>query len=506
MKEHLTLDIKKVRSINNATIEINKINVIGGVNGSGKSTISKILYSFLKANSQDRKSYLFKEIIKSINNPLEYLIDENIDEGNIPDFVSEEDDYETIIRKYKEVVAIFKNHEDEIEKTKVNLSKLILIKFKDIINKLADYGENIDDFKDFSNVNDIFDKENFISLRKLMKKHDMKEEYLDLNNLRSKFSEKRYFNIVKKSLDIPKKFIDYYYKEKDNYSISEKIMNIILLNESFRGLSVQNSKSNDGINFYLDSNKDLNVFDYFFKNGFLNKIYYIDNVSILDFEEFNSKNMPIHKSELIEDLFIKESISISENEGESIEFKSILEKIEEIIKGEYFLEGHIFNTKIPFKKEYGQISYRNSKNEEPTLAVMGDNISSGIKQIGIIQILLLNNKLKKNSYLILDEPEVNLHPKWQFKFAEILVLLAKELNITLYINSHSPMFIESIDAFCEFYDMGEDINYYLSVKSEVQFKYDFVKINSNELYKIYDNLGSPYKLINQLKIRKRLNK
>ena len=106
----------------------------------------------------------------------------------------------------------------------------------------------------------------------------------------------------------------------------------------------------------------------------------------------------------------------------------------------------------------------------------------------------------------MDEPEVNLHPRWQFKFAEILVLLAKELNISLYINSHSPMFIESIDAFCEYYDMEDDINYYLTEKSEEKYKYNFTKINSNELYKIYDNLGSTYKLINKLKLRKKFNK
>ena len=93
---------------------------------------------------------------------------------------------------------------------------------------------------------------------------------------------------------------------------------------------------------------------------------------------------------------------------------------------------------------------------------------------------------------------------WQFKFAEILVLLVKELDITIYINSHSPMFIESIDAFTEYYDMMDDVNYYLTEESEIKGKYDFNKINSDELYKIYDNLGDPYDLIDQLRLRKRL--
>ena len=54
---------------------------------------------------------------------------------------------------------------------------------------------------------------------------------------------------------------------------------------------------------------------------------------------------------------------------------------------------------------------------------------SRIKEIGIIQILLQNNKLKENSFLIIEEPEASLHPEWEIKFAEILVLIVKELNI-----------------------------------------------------------------------------
>ena len=131
---------------------------------------------------------------------------------------------------------------------------------------------------------------------------------------------------------------------------------------------------------------------------------------------------------------------------------------------------------------------------------------SGIKQIGIIQLLLLNGKLRKDGYLIIDEPEVNLHPEWQFKFAEILVLLAKDLNITIYLNSHSPFFIEAIDAFTEFYDMEEEITYYLTEESEVKGKYNFAKIKSDELYRIYDNLGNAYDLINQIRLRKKLDR
>ena len=50
----------------------------------------------------------------------------------------------------------------------------------------------------------------------------------------------------------------------------------------------------------------------------------------------------------------------------------------------------------------------------------------------------------------------------------------------------------------------DDVNYYLAEDSITTGKYDFIRIHSNELYKIYDNLGNPYRLIDKLRLRKKL--
>ena len=143
------------------------------------------------------------------------------------------------------------------------------------------------------------------------------------------------------------------------------------------------------------------------------------------------------------------------------------------------------------------------------------NTASGIKQIAMIQTLLRNRFLGDNCVLIMDEPEVNLHPEWQIKLARILVLLAKEGNITIYINSHSPMFIEAIDTFSEYYDFEDYVNYYLSQKlgddDQDSEKVDddkqaviFKRIPVDELYKIYDNLGLPYDYLDNVRLSKGL--
>ena len=82
-------------------------------------------------------------------------------------------------------------------------------------------------------------------------------------------------------------------------------------------------------------------------------------------------------------------------------------------------------------------------------------------------------------------------------------MLAKEGNIILYINSHSPMFIEAMDTFAEYYDFGEYVSYYLSEQSgDDKNRFDFNKVPSDELYLIYDNLGDPYDYLDRVRLSK----
>lgn len=126
--------------------------------------------------------------------------------------------------------------------------------------------------------------------------------------------------------------------------------------------------------------------------------------------------------------------------------------------------------------------------------------SSGIKEIGIIELLLKNNKLKENSFLIIDEPESSLHPEWEIKFAEILILLVKDLNIHIYLNSHSPMFIEAISLYSQYYDLIKDTNFYLTQKT-ADDKFNFKKINPKNMGEVYENLTKPYDELDKLKAK-----
>lgn len=54
-----------------------------------------------------------------------------------------------------------------------------------------------------------------------------------------------------------------------------------------------------------------------------------------------------------------------------------------------------------------------------------DNLSTGLKSIALLQCILNYRVLKNKSVLILDEPEIHLHPEWQVQYAKYIVNLQK---------------------------------------------------------------------------------
>lgn len=91
------------------------------------------------------------------------------------------------------------------------------------------------------------------------------------------------------------------------------------------------------------------------------------------------------------------------------------------------------------------------------------NVASGIKSLGIFDILVQSGHAGPNSLLILDEPEINLHPKWQVEYAraicDLIVLGAK-----IIVTTHSPYMLEALKGFCEKKKLQH--NFYLAQKVE----------------------------------------
>ena len=60
-----------------------------------------------------------------------------------------------------------------------------------------------------------------------------------------------------------------------------------------------------------------------------------------------------------------------------------------------------------------------------------------MKTFLIIKTLLINDVIQSNGTIILDEPEIHLHPEWQLLFAELIVLIQKEFGMHILLNTHT---------------------------------------------------------------------
>ena len=410
------MEINNFCSLNKAIIDLKKLNIIAGINGSGKSISSKLLYCFLVANSKNGNYLANKSLSDRFNNIIEDIkLDSNIDfEVNLFDGFPNFDDATFTVQFGKNL----KNLKKIIEGNNKYIDKLNEIdNVMDINNNLNHRFFNISNFL----LNSEFDLDDF----------DINDAYLT------------------------------FYGEMDSGNFSYKL-----------------KSDGNKMGFIIDEGK-LNYLN------FENTIY-IDSYSIFDINGVNQlyfDNLPIHLK------FLSNFLSSKKNNTD-------------VYDAEFNHKLDTFNEKI-FSLIGGYIYYDLKLNEyffqKGNKRYSMKNTASGVKQLGIIQYLLDNRFLNRNSFLIIDEPEANLHPEWQVYFAEILVLMVKELDIYSYINSHSPHFIEAIEVFSTKYGLKEETNFYLTQKVENEDKYNVKKVPYNRLYELYDNLGDPYDLVDAVR-------
>lgn len=150
---------------------------------------------------------------------------------------------------------------------------------------------------------------------------------------------------------------------------------------------------------------------------------------------------------------------------------NILTKMNEILPGKI-----IFNDKYVYKIENQDIDV--------------SSLSAGIKAFALIKQLIENNQLNEKDVLILDEPEIHLHPEWQLIYAELIVLLQKEYNLTVLITTHSSTFLEAIDLYSQKNKTDDNCNYYISQPADVKNMVTFEDVTNN-LDVVYKELVTP---------------
>lgn len=123
------------------------------------------------------------------------------------------------------------------------------------------------------------------------------------------------------------------------------------------------------------------------------------------------------------------------------------------------------------------------------------NVSTGLKTFAIIKKLLLDGYIEENGTIILDEPEIHLHPKWQTILAELIVLIQKELNMHILLTTHSPYFLRGIEVYSKKHSIDKKCKYYLAEVSNGETTFKDVSENTELIYK---KLAEPFETLKNI--------
>lgn len=171
--------------------------------------------------------------------------------------------------------------------------------------------------------------------------------------------------------------------------------------------------------------------------------------------------------------------------------------IDEIVIGERLADimqkiNRACDGKIYFEKNGELVFKQNRQDTSFNIA----NLSTGLKTFAIIQMLLFSGFIEDGGVLLLDEPEIHLHPEWQLLFAELIVMLQKEFNLHILINTHSPYFLNAIEVYSEKHKIDDKCEYYLSFNQNNE---SFVKCVTGNVEEIYSKLARPLQILENLR-------
>lgn len=256
---------------------------------------------------------------------------------------------------------------------------------------------------------------------------------------------------------------------------AEFAMRIGHLNHLKDNTVVRLTIKDDNIDFQIEQNERVCI------NHYLNltkEIIYIDNPFILD--DLNSiffmlQNQYDHKGDLlrkIENGKVASSFTLVDELVAKKKLEKILSAMNKVCDGDLTSDG-------------GHFIYKTDKLRGSLDMV---NLSAGMKSFIILRQLLQNGNIDENGVIILDEPEIHLHPEWQLKFAECIVLIQKEFGVNILLTTHSPYFLNAIEVYSKKYGVDGKCNYYLIDEREGQTSV----INATDHTEIiYEKLAKP---------------
>lgn len=135
--------------------------------------------------------------------------------------------------------------------------------------------------------------------------------------------------------------------------------------------------------------------------------------------------------------------------------------------------------------------------------ILLSNVSVGVKAIELLKEMLKNGALDEDTFLVLDEPEIHLHPEWQIIYAHASVMIADLLHTKIMVTTHSPYFLQAIDVYTAVHGKAEMVRTY-TPREYSKTAVDFVEVSGADRQQILDKMAEPFEDLQQLLLQHEL--
>lgn len=385
--------IENIGSIEKAEVELNNLSIICGENDSGKTTIAKVIYAVGQASSFFATDYQLKKYDKfrDIYDEMSFIV-RKISNSDMPI----EDSFRNLIERLQ-ITVLHLRRTTEVNSIDVEIVSSLIEELK------------------YLNIEKYFDENYQIIFERIFRlKNILNEQYKKLEKepiqdfifaaLKSEFSN----DLLYKKRGIKKASLTFYNEDEKIFSLkfnNREVVECEVLNK----LPIKDSTLIDGSYVFQIS-------QIIHKLSMMNTLRRRNNLEL---------NLPYHVVDLCSK--IDGSKNIKDETNSNYDWDS-----------SDFYEGSIgFNTEN-----------RSFELFQEKKSYTANNVSSGMKSIAIVDLLYKGRFINRDSILIIDEPETNLHPKWQRLYAQAIVNLANQ-GTNILINTHSPYMLEALKIYSD---------------------------------------------------------
>jgi predicted ATPase len=442
--DSMNVKLKNIGIISDADVSVEGITVISGNNGTGKSTVGKVLYSVVDGLN-DLYDKQKKDIAVYAKNVLEkarenftwhfafFSLNEEIEDEVMRDFFSRDDSKIIGTENDIENIKVIREHLQKIDFEQEDYAcilkkyyKLNDTAFHDMVKNPHNNEEKRRAVALLDDLLGVYEGDTTVFYARRYVEKNLQEEFH--NQIESQPVKQEPSRILLRGGKIP-------------VGVDITIQDNQILEENFAGVSVE-----------------------------YNNVFYIDNSYVIDhLESPDKKKRDLqylnHEEKLEQALSENEMLSEIEADRYRIMYQDIMKCMDRALPGKFEVK----------KGSY----YLNDSQRQIRI----ENLATGCKMFAILKLLMEKGKINDKTLLIFDEPESHLHPKWQNLFAETIILLYKKVGCHIILTTHSSNFLLAIDALirkynilnnCKFYYAALEDNTNLSVYREVTDSLDTI--------------------------------